>query len=231
MQSEPPELIRKLAALANHPNTPPEEAAAARRKLEKMLRDYNLTEEDILSEARTTWLLGGVESHEKDLMLWVMSYVLDTMDLTRFKVEIQKRFKELNFSMFLTSADWVDVTACFYYYRKILRSDRQRIRDEAADLRSEARDKIKRATLLTQSMKKLPEVMRHKYTLYPPTIVAEVEKQIKDGWTPPAEKLTPAEKRRAAKDNAAYHAAKRRASDNATWQKGEHLGGDFALEG
>ncbi len=236
--NEPPELIRKLAALANHPNTPPAEAAAARRKLEKLLRDYDLTEEDLNSEARHLWCM-EVEAHEKDLLTWVLSFILDSFDLTKWQVEIRKLRKSYDFRMRLTAADHVDVCACFEYYRKILRGDRRRIQEEAAELRREARELLKKAAVLSQGVKKLPEVLRMKYKLFPPYVIAkaeEADRQRKEGGgqsqaIQKAAKISPAERRRREKENAAYWAANRRASNNATWQKGDHLGGDFALEG
>ena len=151
MENEPPDLIRKLAALANHPNTPPAEAAAARAKLKMLLERHNLTEEDISSERVFPWEIRWIPGHQKDLLISVMSMLLDSMTLP---LGLRRDGKYWLARLTTTAADKIDIEACFSYYRKILEADRSRIQEEAKEKRATAKQLVKDAMTLTAGMKK-----------------------------------------------------------------------------
>lgn len=237
MDNEPPELIRKLAALANHPNTPPEEAAAARRKLRTLLTKYGLTESDLASERKIEWVIPRVEPYEKELLSFVVSMILDTWMPPG---KIRKTGKCYQFQVATAVADQIDIEACFSYYRKILRSDRLIIQQEAAVLRGAIKKAGEQIKTLSAAMKKLPDVMQGKYRIYPPRL----ERDIRDlkarreaeahaeetEKAPPAKAPTPKQQAAFDKEWEARRAASRRMGNHDAWQKGEALAGQFALE-
>jgi hypothetical protein len=234
MEQEPPDLIRKLAALANHPATPPAEAAAARRKLKALLEKHNLTEEDISSERRIKWEIFYLDPWEKDLFLWVASMILDTFHVP---VALRKRLKSYNAEILCGVTDKIDIEACFSYYRKILANDRNAMVHKRQTIRNEIKKLTAEAAVLAAAIKKLPTVLRHKHEIYPPQLLAKA-RQKRDAAAPaPAaapppkeKKLSAAERRKQEKDNAAYWTARRNLTEADSWQKGPGLQGDLALD-
>jgi hypothetical protein len=232
---EPPDLIRKLAALANHPNTPPAEAAAARRKLDALLAKHGITEEDISSEREILWDIRRIPTHGKSLLLSVCAFILNRCSVP---VRLHKNGPHWQASLRTTAADQIDITACFSYYLKILETDRQRIFDEAASLRREARKRLDRAAILSRSTSKLPELMVGKYDLFPQIVrdtVAEMQQRAANNPPPPApsfKPMTKKEREALEKKWAMDDAALARMSDHDAWEKGESLnGGQFKLKG
>ncbi len=229
-----PELVSKLKALAEHPATPPHEAEAARAKLRRLMERHNLTEEDLNGTATHVWTEKWIQSHERELLLWVASMILNTSSVP---ITFSKYMGKWNVSINSTFADKIDVLACFSYYRALLSDDRQRMKDEAAALRGEAKRLLKEVAVISSGVSKLPDLMRSKYEIYPPYLVEQweaMEAACEEDDTPlgplKLRKLTRAQEK---KLEAEYHrrqAARRHMTQADAWQKGAGLEtGTFAL--
>ncbi len=223
MTEELPERLRKLKALADHPNTPPHEAAAARSKLLKALKKLNLTEEDVTGERVHRWGLPEIQTHEKTLFEHVVSMILDKVWVP---VEWTKYSGGWAANVLTTILDKIDIEAAFGWYRKCLHKDRYNMKQAIKEQRAEIKTAEARVKILKKGMGSLPDLLIGKHMIYPPSIVAQAEAEVARTVLSdePVKEPTQKELEEQERRNAHRRAARQHMSPSETWQKADGLG-------
>ena len=157
----PPDTIRKLHALATHPATPEHERAQARKALDRLLKRWDMKEEDILDEAThiytifTNKSLNQLELH----VMWEiigdckMAYVTRWENLGRGKTRIDVRW---------TLCQWADYRACYAWYYDMLIADLSAARRALKRQREIAKESI---DLAKATLKAIPSAFVSKYKI------------------------------------------------------------------
>ena len=227
----PPDRLKALKALAEHPNTPPHEAAVAREKLRRLMAQCGISEAEISDDAEVSWTGPICTAGEKALWEAVVSMILDTVSLPMRWMRLTGRGRSWMAEVKCRLIDKADIMAAYRWYRDYLVNDTQRLTDEVkrrkADIaRLEGEIKTRRA-----AVKELPDLMISKYMIFPPSIIAAVESELaksraSEGGEPhKPRKLTRQELKKMMDRQDRRSVARSAMSNGDAWQKGAGLAG------
>lgn len=133
--SEPPDTIKHLHALASHPTTPEHERAAAQRKLDALLKKYNITIEDVSGDQAAWRTFPFKTGWECQLLIQIAAMLLDI-----HRVPTQKEKGVIRFNV--TIATRTDVFEAFNYYQPMLAEQYEANRQKTLEARREAKRTI-----------------------------------------------------------------------------------------
>lgn len=225
MHEKIPERLRKLKALAEHPNTPVHEAMLAREMLRRQLAAHGVTESEIAADQSIEWTLNWIEPHERLLFAHVAGMILDTCSPA---VRFTKTGKKWQATVSSPLLDKIDIAAAFGWYRAYLREGR-------ASAATEVERKLREIKELNNSIKTLRSAMRRmgdrfivKHEIYPPSMIAEANAAIAQRQATGSTKFKPGrmtkkQERDLQKRLDAHRAAQRHMPESETWQKGSGL--------
>lgn len=222
--STPPDTIRKLKALIDHPNTSEAERHQARRLFEKLLRKHGYTEAEISSD-HIAWLQWTAKNQAHlDLILRVIWEVTGSMyHASPHETRLRKTDKRGQWSLSIpfTIADACDFRACMGWYEEMLEDELSRGRRNLKDVRKEAQASIERTKSV---LKAIPAAFLDKYKIGNAAIEDEIAKRRQSGKTEintaAAKKPTKEQLRKAEKEYDGYLEARDGLQDGDRWQKG-----------
>lgn len=169
-----PERLRKLKALADHPETPPAEAEAARAKLRKLCSQAGIHEDQLSDEARIPWT-ATVPASLKLLWISCAAFILDDCQTG---IRLAKGRKgTLTLHIATTVMDRADIERCFSYYHSLWQRGQSRISDQMAEKRAAIKAAQIDLKVLAKSRRIMGDEMIAKYSIFPPSLFARVKEQ------------------------------------------------------
>lgn len=128
MNNELLERIKKIYSLVEHGATPGERAAA-RHQLDKILKRYNLNEQEVLNRENSYYIhyCTFLEFH---LLGHIIHYYMDTMDKCCKVNRIRKGGQYHGIRAILIVASYeqfVEIDCCYQYFRRHMRSEYKKV--------------------------------------------------------------------------------------------------------
>lgn len=123
------EKLRKIKALAE--NGVGGEMIAAQAALDRLLKEYGLTWDDIMDEKRTTRAVKYANQDEFKILLNLLAHLFGSKSEIFQKATYNKRAKEIYLD--LTDVEAADVESMWSYYRRELKSGLKKAKGEFLD--------------------------------------------------------------------------------------------------
>lgn len=230
----PPDTIKKLYALAMHPNTPQHERAQAWRMLRKLMEKYNLNEADLDDTAVFPRDVIAINKNWQFMIYRLTQEIKDTFELDEIGIKYKHHPKRGHCILVLpfTSVEWADFRAAMDWYGLMLEEDIATARQQLSQLKKEYKAKLE---LAKATVREVHPAFMQKYELGKKQLERWLSEQNNDepntfdskDETPakPAKKPTQKEINESAKRWRARNAAKGLLKDGSRWEKpAAHVG-------
>lgn len=138
----PPETIKKLHALATHPNTCEHERAQAWKMLRKLMEKYSISEEELDDTALIERDVVAINKHWLRMIYRIAQEIKDTYEIPGLKLKSHFKRGHSIWVIPFTIVEWADFRAALSWYRVMLDEDIATARRALSSLKKEYKDKL-----------------------------------------------------------------------------------------